>query len=368
VSPPILTSLDIDVKRKFVWLDGLRGFAAAMVLTRHTPAFWGTTFFHSYLAVDLFFILSGFVIAHSYEEALATGRMSAREFILTRLVRLYPMYLFAFAFAVLVRWGTPSSHAGDELTLMSVAQGALLVPRIDGGTMFPILGVTWSLFFEIVVNVGYVVLRHRLDGRRLLVLVACSGLIAGLLAIRLHGMDYGWQGTWPRLMAGLVRSGFGIFFGVWLYRSRDGLAGLRRPGLAWVGVAAVGLVLALPSFGMADGYIDALAAWVVFPASVLMLAGSDATPATTRLLLLLGQASYPLYLLHSTVGGVISDVLPVAVRRFAPLSGVVFVVGMVVLCAAFERTVDARWRRALRSLILDNRVLAANPAIESSKN
>ena len=56
----------------FPALDGLRGMAALAVLVLHLPPLSGFVF-HAYLAVDLFFIMSGFVIAHAYEERLLGG-------------------------------------------------------------------------------------------------------------------------------------------------------------------------------------------------------------------------------------------------------------------------------------------------------
>lgn len=65
-------------RKNYPFLDGIRGMAATFVLLRHTGEFWnGMRFYHSYLAVDLFFVLSGFVIAHAYERKLQTGAMSS---------------------------------------------------------------------------------------------------------------------------------------------------------------------------------------------------------------------------------------------------------------------------------------------------
>jgi hypothetical protein len=98
-------------KREFTTLDGMRGIAALAVVTRHAPLYFESVsifvqspmakapiavgpFFESYLAVDFFFALSGFVLAHAYGHRLATG-MSPGRFMAIRLIRLYPLYVVA---------------------------------------------------------------------------------------------------------------------------------------------------------------------------------------------------------------------------------------------------------------------------------
>ena len=89
--------MDKQDRRVFGTLDGLRGIAALAVVTRHVP---DTTFQDllpgSTLAVDLFFVLSGFVLAHSYTERLR-GEMGAIAFMRVRIIRLYPLYILGSA-------------------------------------------------------------------------------------------------------------------------------------------------------------------------------------------------------------------------------------------------------------------------------
>jgi peptidoglycan/LPS O-acetylase OafA/YrhL len=104
---------EISNTHTFVTLDGLRGIAALAVVTRHAPDFFQQIswvdicdrsipncvtlvgpFFESYLAVDFFFVLSGFVLAHAYERRVLSD-MKPRQFLALRLLRLYPLYLLA---------------------------------------------------------------------------------------------------------------------------------------------------------------------------------------------------------------------------------------------------------------------------------
>ena len=79
---------------KFLGLDGMRGVAALFVVLLHSTPYWGfAPLQRSYLAVDLFFALSGFVIAHAYERRFENLSMNAWSFTVTRVIRLYPMYV-----------------------------------------------------------------------------------------------------------------------------------------------------------------------------------------------------------------------------------------------------------------------------------
>src|SRR5476649_797527 len=85
---------------RFDLLDGLRGVAAIAVMLHHYTQHTGWDWFGgAWVAVDLFFVLSGFVIAHSYSKKILNG-ISFRDFTSVRLVRLAPLYLLGLALGV----------------------------------------------------------------------------------------------------------------------------------------------------------------------------------------------------------------------------------------------------------------------------
>jgi peptidoglycan/LPS O-acetylase OafA/YrhL len=94
---------------RYEYLDGIRTLAALFVVVRHTGEFFNFTFYRSYLAVDLFFILSGFVIASAYEKKLLNNTLSFNQFLSIRAIRLYPVYFASLllAFAAWVNLGLP---------------------------------------------------------------------------------------------------------------------------------------------------------------------------------------------------------------------------------------------------------------------
>src|ERR1017187_8440436 len=84
-------------RRSYRTLDGLRGVGAFMVVMRHVPGFFGPIRVpESFLAVDLFYLVSGFVVAHAYGERLNAGGF-LKAFMKTRLIRLYPLYFIGMA-------------------------------------------------------------------------------------------------------------------------------------------------------------------------------------------------------------------------------------------------------------------------------
>jgi len=131
--------------RTFYLLDGLRGVAAIAVMVYHAAAlFVPVRLPGSYLAVDLFFMLSGFVLTHAYADRLAEG-LSWRAFLVARLVRLYPLYIAGTMFGVLVVTAVLIAGMGhlDALGWSSRVVAALaMLPSPDlgrGGTeLYPL--------------------------------------------------------------------------------------------------------------------------------------------------------------------------------------------------------------------------------------
>lgn len=80
---------------RFAFLDGIRGIATILILTGHTKNFWNFSLYKSYLAVDLFFILSGFVIAFSYEEKIKNNLIAIKKFLIIRMIRIYSIYILS---------------------------------------------------------------------------------------------------------------------------------------------------------------------------------------------------------------------------------------------------------------------------------
>ncbi len=336
---------------RFVLLDALRGLAAAFVLLRHTGDFWQFGFYRSYLAVDLFFLLSGFVIAFAYDEKLGNKTLSLGQFVLLRLIRMYPVYLVSLVLCVGVWFNVlPQVALPFALALFFLPWPVGQLPFFFG-----VNGPYWSLFFELAANFLYGLLRPVLKTGVLAVVVA--GAAAGVVAVALlyGNLDTGWQWSLFSAGAGLTRAVFGVFLGVLLFRFHVPLRALAgRLVSPWVGFLLVGLALASPSAGPFNPVVDTLVVLLLFPLLVLACSRYE-TGRGHRVLLLLGAASYPMYVFHQQTGVLLQAVTGNLATALAPWSGVVFLLALVVLSALVEKVFDLPVRRWLRSKLIRDR-------------
>jgi peptidoglycan/LPS O-acetylase OafA/YrhL len=181
-------------KSHYVVLDGLRGIAALMVVMFHTFEAYADNdstrqiINHGYLAVDFFFLLSGFVIAYAYDDQW--GEMTQWQFYRRRLIRLQPMVVLGSVIGAALFYvqagalfpkiaGTP---VWEMLLVMLLGCTMLPLPKpldIRGwDEIHPLNGPAWSLFFEYIANIAYALILRKLSNRVLAVLMI---LAAGLL-------------------------------------------------------------------------------------------------------------------------------------------------------------------------------------------
>ena len=258
---------------------------------------WTPSF--GYLSVDLFFLLSGFVLAHAYESRLAVG-MKAREFLYLRVIRLFPLYLIGLILGVCT---APLNIYLDDVTFFSV--GLHVIPNLFGlpgpeiegfqtasfrPVLFPLNVAFWSLFFEFwVANIAYGFAARRLNQRALLLVIAACGAALVASAKAFHTLDMG--ASWHTLIGGFSRVGFSFFCGVAVYRLR-----LVRPpkasGPSWLFAMLLLLALCAPFEGRLARLHELVCVLVLFP--LLIYFGADALEKRPRLGELLGDASYAL--------------------------------------------------------------------------
>ncbi len=283
------------MNQRFMALDGLRGVAALLVAAFHTrTAFQINPIDHGYLAVDFFFMLSGFVVAHAYEERLRNG-MSFRRFAVARAVRLYPMIALGVllgTFAAALTWPVPITTV-----LGAGAAAALVLPIPMRGLavhlLWPIDPPAWSLFWEIAINGVFALFLFRLRAVGLATLTLISALALLLTARHFHSLEVGY--IWSNLWGGLSRVLFGFVVGVALsriHRAR-GLPVVRTN--IWILSAVLLGCLAFPLSAHKDIF-DLVAVLVLFP--IIVVAGVS-TSAEGALWQWSGRISYPLYLIHA---------------------------------------------------------------------
>ncbi|MBQ4279815.1 MAG: acyltransferase [Rikenellaceae bacterium] len=327
MSDPTVTYL--AGKPRYEILDGLRGVAAMLVVAYHLfetyaqgPA--SQMLNHGYLAVDFFFVLSGFVVGYAYDDRW--GKMTAWDFFKRRLVRLQPMVVMGVAIGALLY------YFGDSPAFPLIGQTPwwkMLAMFVLGCTMLPALtrwdirgwqetnslnGPTWSLMWEYLANILYALVVRRFSKAGLSIFVLCAAVLTldltldldmfGLLAGRgeaAHTVIGGWSITPQQCYIGITRLLYPFFGGLLL--SRIGAPIKVRGGFWWCALL-VAAVLAMPRLGGAadawpNGVYEAVCILFVFPLIVAMGAGSEIRGRrSVAVCAWLGALSYPLYITH----------------------------------------------------------------------
>lgn len=354
-------------KRTFHTLDGLRGVAAVLVVAWHYASYIAPLRVQSgYLAVDLFFVMSGFVLAHAYGERLRGG-MGAGRFMLVRLIRLYPLYLLGTLIAALIPIAGLLFQVSEQWSwpglLLALVPALLMLPRppiaITGAelnarlpdALHPLNPPAWSLFYELAVNLAFAAtlrIRHRL----FLPLVIGASAIGLAAAILLHGSaNAGWR--WDEWWMATIRVSFSFFTGVFFYRAHAGgtLPRLKCPPLLALGAAALLICLGVPPEWRAAYDLFSIA--LALPL-VVWLCVCNEPKRGLRLYSVLGLISYPLYITHESwhypVDRIMYHVFQARAEGFAPWSGIGLIVLFLGVSWLFAATYDVWARRRLGAL------------------
>jgi peptidoglycan/LPS O-acetylase OafA/YrhL len=313
------TATYIAPKNHYEILDGLRGVAAILVVTFHVfETFNGGSRFaqiinHGYLAVDFFFLLSGFVVAYAYDDRW--GKMTTWDFYKRRLIRLQPMVIMGSIIGALLFYfqscATFAPIAGTPLwqMLLVMVIGFTLIPITPGmdirgwQEMHPLNGPAWSLFFEYVANILYALVFRKFSIKVL------SGFVFLFACLLVHYLVTGPQGDviggWSvdkiQLRIGFTRMLFPFFAGMLLSRM-DKL--IQVKGAFWICSLMLLVIFCVPRIGgtthlWMNGLYESFCIIVLFPLVVLIGAGGSLKSThSTKINKFLGDISYPIYITH----------------------------------------------------------------------
>jgi peptidoglycan/LPS O-acetylase OafA/YrhL len=329
--------------RAFIALDGVRGVAALGVLTRHTPAYFGESPLpSSFLAVDLFFLLSGFVLAHAYEAKLNAG-LPAMDFMRLRYIRLYPLYFLSSAIGLALVLSGTQPVALDFKFGISIALNVVFLPGPFSIGPFPLNGPAWSLFLELAINVLFALTAPRLSVRRL-ALVVGAGLVAIIgCSVYFRSLDIGW--TRATFVGGGARVLFSFFAGVLLYRAWKKFpppSWLRPP--IWLVPSALVALFALEFDGWAQVVFNLTMVAAIFPAMVYAVASNHPSKWARPVYGALGTASYAIYVFQAPVYLLAQRFWP---DLSGPWGGAVFVTGLFLACLLIDAVYDTPMRAYL---------------------
>ena len=326
-------------KPRYEILDGLRGVAALMVIIYHCletyiPQIGTQVINHGYLAVDFFFVLSGFVIGYAYDDRW--DRMTTWGFFKRRLVRLHPMVIAGtvigaalFFFGEYEGFPNISKCAGWMFALCFV-MGIFMIPTGPGLDIRgwcetnSFNGPNWSLTYEYIGNILYAFIFRRLPKVVLAVLCAASAFftldmtlgwdVFGLFPEAKFDVIGGWSLNADQMYIGFGRLLYPFLCGLLIsrilpsHRTESNPSGspLNLKGGFWWASLILIVVFSVPQICgkscFADGLYQAVAIIAAFPLVVLLGAGSTTTDAfSTKVCKTLGELSYPLYITHYPV-------------------------------------------------------------------
>lgn len=320
----ISSTVFADTKPHYHLLDGLRGVVALMVIWYHVfegYAFAGgttiDTFNHGYLAVDFFFILSGFVIGYAYDDRWGKN-FTMKDFIKRRLIRLHPMVIMGAVVGAItfyiqgsVQWD--GTHIGISMVMLSLLCTIFFIPAMPGvgyevrgnGEMFPLNGPCWSLFFEYIGNILYALFIRRLSNKALTIVVVLLGVALASFAIfNVSGygnIGVGWTLDGVNFIGGLLRMLFPFSMGMLLSRN---FKPMKLRGAFWICTLVMIALFAVPYLEgtesiCTNGIYEAFCIIIAFP--ILLWIGASGTTTdkkSTQICKFLGDISYPIYVIH----------------------------------------------------------------------
>ncbi|HVY33677.1 MAG TPA: acyltransferase [Caulobacteraceae bacterium] len=294
-------------------LTGLRGVAALWVMAFHIckvagpHAVWAAhagLLSFGWTGVDLFFVLSGFILmwVHGAQFARPT-RETLGRFALGRILRVYPLSLAVLALIVLLTWADPGFVAwyraqdSDNFSLAALIRTALLATRWVTGGGGDWNEPTWSLSAEIIGYCAFPGLAF--------VLTRCSARMAmaigaaALASLAAFELATGLAGSNPiDQISALMRMGCGFIAGMAACRVRQ-VVGERSENFGALGSLGAVLIMGL-AFQFKLGVLLAPAAFAVLIFCLSLGAGALNGLLSSRPALFLGRISFPLYLIHLT--------------------------------------------------------------------
>lgn len=339
--------------QRFDVLDGVRGLAAIAVLIHHLTQHNGLHLMvGAYAAVDLFFILSGFVIMHSYGEQIRRG-MSFKAFAKARVIRLAPLYLLGLALGFVATTAAvlknPAGPIDMQDVLTAAGLGLFMIPDLNflswplgdqlmPNLLFPLNDPSWSLFFELFINVCFFYYIARF---RTVQIAFVAAMVIAFVVTRMT-FDFnnpGWGSD--SFLQGFPRVAAEFFIGAWLYQSpwRPKLNGLKSI-LPWTLLAVVF------AFFYSSSEVKAMEnALILEPAAILASARLELDDILRKVCKLLGDWSYPLYITHFPLYRLALNVFDLG--RISPTHQLIVMSAVALASAAVFNELDKKVRRAL---------------------
>lgn len=297
----------------YLVLDAARGIAALIIVFVHLrnrmlPYFvdsFGEAFLQKgFLAVDLFFLMSGLVICRAYEEKILTKSISFTSFFLTRLIRLWPLYALGTLLGLIYAWAM-SYHASGEvfnlhINAISFVFNIFFLPSpindvAPNDGLFRFNAASWSLFLEVAINLAYALYAVRFSTLKLSVIAVIAGSLLVVTSLAYGSTSMGWN--WTNMHGGICRITFSFTLGILLCRFirtiKMQLPSYSAPLLLFFLCA----VLTTP-FGKTSIYYDWACIFFIFPVFVFLSCFAIPLKPLAFFFHQLGRISYSVYILN----------------------------------------------------------------------
>jgi peptidoglycan/LPS O-acetylase OafA/YrhL len=283
-------------------LDGLRGVAAILVVLFHLiEAHWHDfsihPIHHGYLAVDFFFLLSGFVVGYAYDDRWEY--MSLWAFFKIRLIRLHPLVILSVIIGTICFWFDPYTNGQAHTSFLKLL-GVMLIsftllpsPDIRGwGETHSLVGPSWSLLQEYIANVIYGLFGQKMSKIVLSILVAISGIVLTAVLVERGEIATGW--AYSTFWIAIVRMMFPFFAGLLLFR----LGYIIPIRHAFIVCSLLLLVLFCLPYFKYNGLYEAACIIIAFPIIVAMGLSGQMQGGVAKICQFFGDISYPIYITH----------------------------------------------------------------------
>jgi peptidoglycan/LPS O-acetylase OafA/YrhL len=319
----------LTTKPHYLILDGLRGVAAILVVIFHLfegvyPDPANNPVHHGYLAVDFFFLLSGFVVGYAYDDRW--GRMSIKDFFKIRLVRLHPLVILGVLIGLVCFLFDPYTPSAGFLKITAATLlGFLLLPAPDirgWGETHPLDGPCWSLLQEYIANLLYALFGRKMSKTALWIFVVIAAGLLTYVAVWRGNVGTGW--SYSTFWIASVRMLFPFFAGLLLFRSAKLI---KLPFTFPLCSLLLALLFIMPTFKF-NGVYEAACIIIAFPFIVAAGTGGQVSGKLAKLCKFSADISYPIYITHYPFIYIYtswiyikkppsSQILPVAIGLFA---------------------------------------------------
>jgi len=306
-------------------LQYLRAIAALVVVYSHAciqvPEYEPHVMEFGSFGVDIFFVISGFIMLY-----ISKPSHTPRAFIANRIRRVAPLYWFFTLLMAVIFLVMPSVFANTELRIEALVQSLLFIPHFSSahaGEVWPIVAPGWSLNYEMYFYALFALSLYLAQQYRLW-FISAAILAVFLLA---HALNTG--GAFSTFFTDTVV--FEFIFGMLL--AQAWLSGVRlSPKLGVILILLGFALLLLHSQGLGLAAMDMPGIFINgIPATMVVAGTLFIKMPEYKLGLLLGDASYALYLSHIFVLGLLREILPPFLGN-GPMAAIMFVGLSLIVC------------------------------------